>query len=490
MAADAAAMRQVFTRLGFTQEAATSIVDVQGIDSLEELRILSDSDVENLCKVVRRPGGTLIAGGEEVPNRGISVSLRAENNAKLAAFWLRHRERISRPTAHADVQLPAVRLMIPIRESEKAYEPDETLPKINAKDWPKTMDAILEYLRTRLGERMIPLAYVVRENREVPASADDPSINYESVTDEMIGRASHGTPNAAGVWVDDPVYTQNKERVWDIIAQITREHPCWTYVKPAQRTRDGRAAYFGLYNHYLGPNNVDNMASMAEKRLAAATYKGETRRWDFERYVNVQKQQHTILEGLTAHGYAGIDERSKVRHLLNGIQTEKLDSVKTQILSKTELRNDFDACVTLYTDFIKEITPAGDTPTRQLSALHKHPNGKRDNSHFDNVEDRYYTQAEYDALSETQKRALALKRIKRGHVPGSKSSANPRKNSNPTAKEIKALTKTIAAVAKKVDILTDDTATVSDISTDETPKGSNRTNGALTRQKKNAANKE
>ena len=149
MAADAAAMRQVFTRLGFTQEAATSIVDVQGIDSLEELRILSDSDVENLCKVVRRPGGTLVdADGEEVPNRGISVSLRAENNAKLAAFWLRHRERISRPTVHADVQLAAVRLMIPIRESKKAYEPDETLPKINAKDWPKTLDAILEYLHT------------------------------------------------------------------------------------------------------------------------------------------------------------------------------------------------------------------------------------------------------------------------------------------------------------------------------------------------------
>ena len=40
MAADAAAMRQAFTRLGFTQEAATSIVDVQGIDSLDELRKL------------------------------------------------------------------------------------------------------------------------------------------------------------------------------------------------------------------------------------------------------------------------------------------------------------------------------------------------------------------------------------------------------------------------------------------------------------------
>ena len=51
------------------------------------------------------------------------------------------------------------------------------------------------------------------------------------------------------------------------------------------------------------------------------------------------------------HGYAGIDNRSKVRHLVAGIKTTTLDSVKTRIMSDAVLRQDFDACVNLYKDF-------------------------------------------------------------------------------------------------------------------------------------------
>ena len=63
-----------------------------------------------------------------------------------------------------------------------------------------------------------------------------------------------------------------------------------------------------LRDHYLGLNNVDNMVSLAEKKLAMTTYTGERRHWTFEKYVTLHKDQHSILEGLTEHGYAGIDE--------------------------------------------------------------------------------------------------------------------------------------------------------------------------------------
>ena len=112
------------------------------------------------------------------------------------------------------------------------------------------------------------------------------------------------------------------------------------FAKPAQKTRDGRMAYNGLFQHFLGPNNVDNMATMAEDKLKSTAYNGEQRRWDFERYVNVHKSQHSILEGLVEHGYSGIDPRSKVRFLLDGIKTDKFDSVKAQIMANAELRND------------------------------------------------------------------------------------------------------------------------------------------------------
>lgn len=141
----------------------------------------------------------------------------------------------------------------------------------------------MSYLRSYLGDKKIPLAYVVRKDTDVPAT--DPEGGYASIQEEMIARA------VAGVRVPDPTYLINREKVWEIIARITREQTCWTYVKPAQRTRDGRMAYENLYTHFLGPNNVDNMATMAEQKLTSTVYNGEQRRWDFERYVNVHKSQ-------------------------------------------------------------------------------------------------------------------------------------------------------------------------------------------------------
>ena len=55
--ADLAAMRMAFGRLGFSAAAAAAIVNEQAIDSVKELQLLSDKEVENLCKVVRAPAG-------------------------------------------------------------------------------------------------------------------------------------------------------------------------------------------------------------------------------------------------------------------------------------------------------------------------------------------------------------------------------------------------------------------------------------------------
>jgi hypothetical protein len=118
----------------------------------------------------------------------------------------------------------------------------------------------------------------------------------------------------------------DRAKVWELFSELTRDKDCWSYVRPAQKTRDGRLAYQGLRGHYLGVNNVDNMSSRAEHKLATPSTVERKRRWNFEKYVKLHVDQHAILQGLVAHGYAGIDERSKVRHLMNGIALQ--DSIR------------------------------------------------------------------------------------------------------------------------------------------------------------------
>ncbi|KAI2507210.1 hypothetical protein MHU86_7167 [Fragilaria crotonensis] len=490
-----AVMRATMTRIGFTEAAAQALVEEQGIDSLDEVRLMTDEEIESLCKVLRRPGGMVPGAGQgaaQVENPGVQVNQRAEGHLKLLAFYLRHQARVSRVVQAPEITLEAIRTVRELREFESTYRPPTgDLPSINAKDWPKTMESIEEYLRSYLGERKIPLAYVVRKDDNIPAGLD-PMTNYPTKQDEMIARAPHFTLGDDGTRVPDPVYLVNREKVWDIISKITRDHSSWTYVKPAQRTRDGRMAFNNLYQHFLGPNNVDNMAAQAEDKLKSTVYNGEQRRWDFERYVNVHKQQHSIMEGLVEHGYTGIDPRSKVRYLLDGIKTDKFDAVKTRIMSDERLRVDFDSCVTLYQDYIRQTSKGKTNATVNISELKTGGNKRK----HDAVEDRYYTKDEYNALTPEQKKELASKRLKRGHKPGAKDSkvkGSKGKDGNKTDKNKelirKAVTRQVSQLAKQLGkAVVNDEATAasddSDSSDDEKSKAGNRSNPALSRQKK------
>jgi hypothetical protein len=81
-------------------------------------------------------------------------------------------------------------------------------------------------------------------------------------------------PGTAGVIAELEVngpftesFMTDRTTSWDKIAVLFQNHEAWTYAKPAQKTRNGRVGFFGVYNHFLGPNNVIHMASNAYRDL-------------------------------------------------------------------------------------------------------------------------------------------------------------------------------------------------------------------------------
>ena len=51
------ALRSAYVRLGFSAETALVITDAHGIYCMDELEIFTDGEIDNLCKVIKRPGG-------------------------------------------------------------------------------------------------------------------------------------------------------------------------------------------------------------------------------------------------------------------------------------------------------------------------------------------------------------------------------------------------------------------------------------------------
>ena len=481
MAAALNAIRAALQRMGFSQEASNHITDAngQGLNDLTHFEYLLDTEVENLCRQIRKPGGQIAnpaaAPGNNaparIPNPGIPIAMTAENNLKRMCYYVRHSKRTSRTITAADITTANVRSLIEYRRWEDVKD-DPTAPELTFRDWPRTIETIEEYLFNFLGTTKIPLAYIVRENSDVPAA--DPVGGYETIQAELVARAPHHDG------ANPPVYTQtfkdDNQKVYELIAALTRDKDCWTYVQSASRTRDGRKAFYGLKNHYLGPNNVDNMATQAEGKLQNTTYSGEQRRWNFEKYVKTHVDQHAIIDGLTVHGYAGIDPRSKVRYLLEGIKTDQFDSVKAAIYASETLRKDFDGCVLLFKDFIKQ---KGFTRTANISAvqLTRQKNQRNDWDKVDpdmTIEDRYYDRKEYSKLTIAQKKGLSIKRKKRGH----KSKKDGKGRPQLSKREVKAVKRLLQKDDDKGDDVDDDAS-----ESDGADPPTNRNNKALKRKK-------
>ena len=113
--AELASIRTMLDRIGFIAVARDEITGDQGIDPLDELRTLDNSMVENLCRVIRRPGGTV--GGAADP--GIKVSARAEENLKLAIYYIKHQDQVSRDVVIGSITLTNIRVLSNQHHTEK-----------------------------------------------------------------------------------------------------------------------------------------------------------------------------------------------------------------------------------------------------------------------------------------------------------------------------------------------------------------------------------
>jgi hypothetical protein len=491
-------LRAMLLRIGLDHGANDNIVDVQGIDTIKELGFLGDEDISNLCKVVRRPGGHVPNPDfienqvpplqRTIPYLGIMIAQKSEQNMRLASYTVRHHHRISRTTNVGAMNPTSVRRLRELKAKEDGRLPDPpATPKIDQKNWPKTMDAIQDYFMSVLGESKAPLAYVIRDIAEVQDEHADAPTNYTTPEDEMVARMPHQDANGAFL----PTYIHDRSKVWQTIAEICIDHSCWTYVKPYQRARDGRRAYLALHTHYLGSNHVNNMANAAESKLSTAKYIGETKRYNFEDYISLLNEQFQILNNLRRYGYSGIDEASKVRRLNAGIATNILDAPKAQIMSSRALQDNFDDSVDLYQIFIAQSINKGNASEYNVSGFeggggdrggrggrgHRQRSGgrsgryggrggrgagggrnnrgrgghkRRHNGGGGGVQDRHYSPTEYQALTDDQRTQLKSMRNTRH---------DQQNNNSDTREAAQLLTKILAGVsAAQTDTGGDDNA--------------------------------
>ena len=447
----AQAMQAAIGRMGCSNNARQRLYTGQGLDSIDTMADVSDEVMSNMCKILRRD--------EAVP-----VSAMAEDNLKLGCFVARHYRRISRTLMPAALTRDLINNYRDLKAEEDAYETPDNNVEIDNKDWAKTMDAMRDYFGIRLGRTKIPLAYIIRNEVDVPAEAGDPQNDYDTHQDEMIARAPH--QDAAGDPLD--VYTYDNRQVWDLISGWTRDTECWVHVKPFQRRRNGRDAYLALYNHYLGVNTVNNQARIAESNLNKMEYKSEQRRWGLEKYMQAFKKQYEILKNLQemeGSTYSAPDEGTMVRKFIDGVKSNAFDACKAQVMAQPEMGRDLERVFGLYKDFLSQTK--GTNTTLNISRIDTNPGkgkgkdkgkGKRGKLHEEipahiwkkaKVEDVYYPPKQYAKLSDPQKAKLSWLREQRGPSETKKAKGGDNQI-HALATQFKSMTEKMSTISKVV----------------------------------------
>ena len=174
-------------------------------------------------------------------------------NIKLAAYYLRYSEKISRTCQPTDLTVLAIHTIRNLHDSDGNWDGPKA-PIINEKDWPKTFDGIDEFFRKCYGITSIPLAYIIRKDITLK---DGEETDWDDTLEQMIERAPHTITEANRTIIKHSTFATDNKMVFDKHAELTREHECWTYLKPHARARNGRAAYMASKNHYLCPTILE-----------------------------------------------------------------------------------------------------------------------------------------------------------------------------------------------------------------------------------------
>ena len=178
---DVAAARTIIGRTKLTDDSATVAFAEkgQGITYRNDFSQLDEKSVENLCRVLCRPRGSIMGGPS---NNGIAVLVMAETNLQGVLYFINHHTRFDRTYNYANVALTQVGKLYHQNDMEKSKRYPNVVPDIASKDWSRTLETVVEYIRGFCGLYGHPLSYCFRGDLVPTAEITDTTVDNSNIT--------------------------------------------------------------------------------------------------------------------------------------------------------------------------------------------------------------------------------------------------------------------------------------------------------------------
>jgi len=123
------------------------------------------------------------------------------------------------------------------------------------------------------------------------------------------------------------------------------------HVKTLDKAQNGRQVYRALHKVFFGGNKVLSMTTAILSQLRALTYTGNSKNYNFDKYVTNHVAQHNLSASLIEFGGVELDEMLKIDFFMTGIQCHNFDATKASIATNPDRFTDFDSVKNQFIDF-------------------------------------------------------------------------------------------------------------------------------------------
>jgi hypothetical protein len=369
--------------LGINDVEVRDALRAQGLGTSNDYIGLTESDIEDVCKIIRRPGGTIPnplagRGGRgmmppplHLPNPGSQIGHLHEKRLKLVRYFMFHLQRVQRDFDPAIATLFTLQQIYQLKdvddEETKPTMPDKLVKTEKVREVIENIESVLFTMK---GINGVPLLYVVRDLVALPTGQGDdvdPGFGLPTYTQEMIRRAPH-----IGVY-----FREAQKSVWNIIRHVTHGGPGWNWVQSFARLQDGRNAFLSMKRYYLGESYTRRIQIAAETTMSTAFYNGQVRTFRFGDYVDKLKGAFSDIESTGEI----IDQQRKIRILMQGISDNRLRTGKATVLANTNMYGDFETVVNFLTTLLDEeqsMAVATRSHQRNVSSVRINSHGRGD----------------------------------------------------------------------------------------------------------------
>ena len=184
------------------------------------------------------------------------------------------------------------------------------LPELKGhSNWTTYRDKFLSNLSHTTGSRGIPLSYVVDGTDRPRITRATPLFEVELINldsdDFFAANATHVGPQ----------YADDNAKVWMLLKKSLLGHQPYHHIDEYEAARNGRGAWMALKAYYEGEDFVNKTIQENLTKLRALHYRGETQRFGFEQFIELQKECYKRLRDVGYNNGLGVDEATKCSNL-------------------------------------------------------------------------------------------------------------------------------------------------------------------------------